>query len=740
MFTIQRFIGGSLFIVFLFSAAMAQTRTPLDKPQEPVAPISAGPLVTATATTERVRFVSPGTVVQLRLEVYNETGQKLFDTELHGGNVLDWHLRDSAGQRLPTGSYACVLTTKSLSGRLSQRVGLVTVTDEKAALEAAGTRLTTAQQQAMSSASSQVEESTPFAILRENEAITAVTHDGQVGQITATAGALTFRTGDLFAGKDVERLRITPAGNVGIGTDKPEATLDVAGTVRATAGFRFSDGTTLDAAGGKIKLRDAAGEALPSPAAAGTGTLNQLAKWTETGGAGTLGDSALFESGGQLGVGTASPNPAAVMHADRSQNGSTALFVTNNNAGTGALASIRTALNPANFTTDYASLNILGTNWPAGMGGAILKGKTVLIEAAGSNLGIGNISASEPIQFYTTASRLERMRITSGGNVGIGTTNPLAKLDVTGNINTSTGYYIGGGQVLSVAGIDNTFAGVNAGFQNTSGLRNSFFGKAAGQLNTAGFRNSFFGESAGLSNQTADDNVFVGADAGRGTTTGDDNVFVGSSAGFNNTSGSGNVFFGTGAGGSNVTGSNNTIIGNHANVSGEGVTFGTAIGSGAVVDQNSRIVLGRSNGLDEVVVWGSLHLHNVGLGGSAPICRNGLLIAVCSSSLRYKTNLNPYIGGLDVVRRLQPISFNWKNDGMKDLGFAAEEVEKIEPLLTTRNDKGEIEGVKYAQITTVLVNAVREQQQTIEQQQQQIDALKTAVCQQNPQADVCKQK
>jgi hypothetical protein len=33
-------------------------------------------------------------VVQLRLEVYNEAGQKLFDTELHGGNVLDWRLDD----------------------------------------------------------------------------------------------------------------------------------------------------------------------------------------------------------------------------------------------------------------------------------------------------------------------------------------------------------------------------------------------------------------------------------------------------------------------------------------------------------------------------------------------------------------------------------------------------------------------------------------------------------------------
>jgi hypothetical protein len=104
-----------------------------------------------------------------------------------------------------------------------------------------------------------------------------------------------------------------------------------------------------------------------------------------------------------------------------------------------------------------------------------------------------------------------------------------------------------------------------------------------------------------------------------------------------------------------------------------------------------------------------------------------------------------FLGGLDIVRRLRPITFNWKDGGMHDVGFGAEEVEKIEPLLTTRNDKGEIEGVKYGQITTVLVNAVKEQQaqittqqQVIEQQQRQIDLLKKLVCQSRFDAEICK--
>src|SRR5688500_18914662 len=99
MCTLKRLMGGSLF-VFLYAigaldqeslATIDSQREPVPAiPQEPI--VAAPPLVTATATAERVRFVSPGTVVQLRLEVFNRAGQKLFDTELHGGNVLDWHL------------------------------------------------------------------------------------------------------------------------------------------------------------------------------------------------------------------------------------------------------------------------------------------------------------------------------------------------------------------------------------------------------------------------------------------------------------------------------------------------------------------------------------------------------------------------------------------------------------------------------------------------------------------------
>ena len=82
---------------------------------------------------------------------------------------------------------------------------------------------------------------------------------------------------------------------------------------------------------------------------------------------------------------------------------------------------------------------------------------------------------------------------------------------------------------------------------------------------------------------------------------------------------------------------------------------------------------------------------------------------------------------------------------MLDLGLVAEDVAAVEPLLTTTNANGEVEGVKYDRVGVVLINAIKEQQAQIEaqqellrKQQQQIDGLTKLVCISSPQAEVCK--
>jgi carbonic anhydrase/acetyltransferase-like protein (isoleucine patch superfamily) len=293
-------------------------------------------------------------------------------------------------------------------------------------------------------------------------------------------------------------------------------------------------------------------------------------------------------------------------------------------------------------------------------------------------------------------------------------------------VNADIQYNLGGSRVLSINGNANTFVGLEAGRSITNGNANSFFGNRAGTQNQTGAGNTFFGVETGSQNISGDGNSFFGNIAGSQTSSGSNNTFLGLNAGV-----------------ANRTGGNNTAIGANANVANAGLNFATAIGAGAVATSSNVVVLGRFE--DFVIVPGIAVINRIAGQGIQTLCRNPAnQISTCSSSLRYKTNIAPFSSGLNLVNRLRPITFDWKDGGMKDLGLGAEDVAVVEPLLVTRNEKGEVEGVKYDRLGVVLLNAVKEQQaqieaqqKLIEKQQAAIDGLKKLVCGQNPNAEVC---
>ncbi|MFT3744192.1 MAG: tail fiber domain-containing protein [Pyrinomonadaceae bacterium] len=323
-------------------------------------------------------------------------------------------------------------------------------------------------------------------------------------------------------------------------------------------------------------------------------------------------------------------------------------------------------------------------------------------------------------------------------------------LNTTGSGNSFFGAYAG----ERTTGGSNSFFGENAGSDNTFGAGNSFFGSLAGWLSTTGNHNSFFGNGAGQQNTTGHNNSFFGYRSGQNNTLGRYNSFFGYSAGEDNNGGEYNVFIGTDAGSlstdgnynsflgissglSNTTGNNNTLVGAIANVGAGNLTYATAIGSGAVALTSNSVYLGRSS--DIVYIPGYLRLSQLGGAGTTPLCRNNAnTIGACSSSLRYKANIGRFSLGLSLIDQLKPITFDWKDGGMHDLGLGAEDVAAIEPLLVTYNDKGEVEGVKYDRIGVVLINAIKEQQQMIANQQTEIDALRSLVCGGRKQSQVCK--
>jgi hypothetical protein len=442
---------------------------------------ASGPAVAASSTASGVRFVAPGEARRIRLEVYTAAGERLFDSGFRAGGILDWD-----GQGLADGSYLCVLTAEDLGGRSSRRLSSVTVASGRAALGKEGDeQLKVSYAQAITAAGIGQDGVTAATRAKKSSALTVTAHDGTDGQVTSTAGALTFRTGDLFSGKEQEQMRVTPEGRVGIGTKSPEDTLDVAGTIRARGGIRFDDGTVLTSARGataagtnvfSVNAPTADGQTTAN--LAGTGTANKLSKWMD--GAGTLGDSVITETGGNVGIGTSAPTGKLELHVP---SGQTDVRLTSD-----AIASPFTfggtlpASLGARFTLagvnegGLAAQGFSDTNAPAfrfqGHVGSTAPTQTpVIFEGFKSNGGSDRapLGATEKVfGFYNgafDAGGTLLLSMQGDGKVGIGVQNPTQRLEVAGSIKVSGA---GNGFVFADGTTQTTAAGAGSSMTGTA--------------------------------------------------------------------------------------------------------------------------------------------------------------------------------------------------------------------------------------------------------------------------------
>lgn len=504
---ISRTVSCFVLVVLMLAASAARAQvSPTDNNVEQSA-VRSNPTVTARATAERVRFTSPNTVVQLRLEVYDEAGQKLLDTEQRGGNVIDWHLQGGGGERVADGVYLCVLTSKNLSGRLSQKLGRVTVSGQSTAVHpAAIAELNPRQAQTVGPVEAGAAELTVMDA-EEAPAVTVLANNGNEAQLARTRGALTFRVGDFFSGNDTEQMRLSEEGNLGIGTTVPKVKLDVAGLIRAREGFMFSDGSTLKVNEKGVLTRTNADGTAPSTV---TTTQDKIAKFTDN--AGTVGDSVMTESAGNIGIGTAAPG------------------------------SVLDVAGNINTSTQYN----IGGNRVLSVGGT----RNLFAGASAGENNTGNYNAF----FGDWAGKYNTGQDNSFFGVDSGISNTGGQNSFFG---TGSGYH-------NTSGDFNAIFGAPAGYLNTTGALNSFFGAYSGYANN-GNNNSFFGYSSGGSNTSGGGNAFFGYRAGNNNTGGENNTFLGANSGLSNTNESNNTFIGNQAtGASGIT--NATAIGFKATV------------------------------------------------------------------------------------------------------------------------------------------------------------------------------
>ena len=369
----------------------------------------------------------------------------------------------------------------------------------------------------------------------------------------------------------------------------------------------------------------------------------------------------------------------------------------------------------------------------------------------GSLAGVANTEGDDNAFFGANAGANSTASNNSffGANAGLSTT--------TGDSNSFFGTDAGRS---NQTGNTNAFFGRSAGRDNTVGSQNVFIGFAAGVRNTTGSLNAFVGNTAGISNISGSSNSFFGASAGADNATGFSNSFFGTGAGSDNTTGNNNAFFGVATGFTTVTGNGNTYLGSVAGGT-DGINNASAIGFRAFVSQSNSLVLGGISGVnggvdtnvgigttapaDRLDVDGIIRVSTLGAAGVSSLCRNALnQISDCSSSLRYKTDIAAFDAGMDLVNRLQPITFKWRDGGMLDIGLGAEDVAAIEPLLVNLSASGKVEGVKYDRIGVLLLNAAKEQQAEIDVQRKeiadlrgQVEALKKMICATNASAELC---
>ena len=267
--------------------------------------------------------------------------------------------------------------------------------------------------------------------------------DGTYNRIQSSARDFllisTDATNLIFSTNTTERLRISGSGNVGIGTTSPASLLHLQSSAATTllridntnaendAAILLTDNNSPTGEGLRITYDSSVGDTYFN----NIYTDSTRAFSFQKGSFGSGTDLLTILTNGNVGIGTTSP--ASKLHVSGS--GQTVIRVE-------ASTTTNVAVFAAKADTDAAL--IMGMYGGSGVGNQFgvsaarqaFIGTTSYSTVHPTSLVIGNVS-NIPIAFGT--DNTERMRIASDGNVGIGTTSPVALLNIRASAPTTTG-------------------------------------------------------------------------------------------------------------------------------------------------------------------------------------------------------------------------------------------------------------------------------------------------------------
>ncbi len=255
-------------------------------------------------------------------------------------------------------------------------------------------------------------------------------------------------------------------------------------------------------------------------------------------------------------------------------------------------------------------------------------------------------------------------------------------------------------------GADNSnFFGFQAGEGADAATESNFFGLNAGAGATDANNSNFIGSLAGINATDANNSNFIGNEAGHQATNASDAVFIGTFAGNNAADAKHSIFIGYFAGSddlvNNIAGGTSILIGDDTSTG--GFSNAIALGAGATNTTANQFMIGSSSDLPIDVTRIN--------GSAATQCTitTGTGIA-CTSDERVKTNIEDLptdiLGQLSNIRT---VTYNWLGNpgGKQQLGFLAQNLEEYFPQLVDTDNEG-MKSVYYAQMTPILVEAIRE--------------------------------
>jgi hypothetical protein len=466
---------------------------------------------------------------------------------------------------------------------------------------------------------------------------------------------------------------------MGIGTTTPGTTLSLgdtgANTINISNTSTSTFGTGINLTSGCFAVNGVCvGGGSSGPSASST-LLADSNNWT--------GANNNFANSVKIGTGNALTN--SPFHVGGSTNGYFQANIQNLSNG-GSASSDWVATNDiGNDTTYYVNMGInsSGYNDPAY---SITDANDAYLYAQSESLAIGTATSSPlgVLKFHTggTLASNERMRITAGGLIGVGTTTPWALFSLAA---TSTN----AGNIPLFAVSTSTQTSTSTAFVITS-LGKVGIGTTTpyNQLSVSG------GVSAGYFN----------ADNTNATST-----FAGG------------VSIGSGAGDSVFQFTNDINAWSMGYLSSDktfriasSTELTTNVGIALIKGTDIKVAIGKATASDVLDVNGDVRL-GTGTTGCLKDADGTTLTGTCSSDENLKTNIQELPRALDKIALLTPSTFNWRSEQFPEMnlgtstqiGVIAQNVESVFPELVSVDSAG-FKQVNYAALPIITLKAVKD--------------------------------